>query len=606
MKTPLAAVLLALAAPVAAQQTDSPSTEASGQAPPTAQPDPARSPLVPQAIAQAAPFAPGDLERLLAARPIVNGPLSLDEAVATALRESPVVRGAKEEVEAALGRLNAARAERKPMLSANTFLSGGSLPNIVESPQLPVARMIMGLPRGAYFDQNLMLMAPLLTGGRLKALVRQAQAGREASQAELEGQRQEIALLTRTAYREVQARRALVEVQQARLRENEEQLRLDRIRAQEGKIPPFFVLRQEAEVAATQQELTNAARDVGLSLLQLRTVMGVHPTSAFTIPGALEYQPSADFLARLTGAPSATGGAALSPTSPGTAALSSAVPGVSTPQAPAPTTGSTAPGVAAPGTSLPGAPAPDVGSTVPPASTSGASASSGSASGVSASPPATSGIPSGLGALLRVAERGRPELRAVGLRISGAELETSAIGAAYKPQVNAFVMGDMGQSGGFGSSRGSSRFGGVTFGIAASVPLYTGGRRSAAIQSAQAARRRLEREREQVALEVAQSVSGAFLNLNAGEQNILTAQAALRSAQEDYRVARIRYEAGRSIIVEVLDALATRVRAESNLVQALFGYNVARDQLLRAVGVLDPASPAASVTPSATPIAPSR
>lgn len=597
-----AAVLLALAAPGAAQQPSSQAGETPSLTPPTTQPDPASAPLVPQAVPQvmpqAVPFAPGDLERLLATRPVVNGPLSLDEAVATALRESPVLRGAEEEVEAALGRLNAARAERKPMLSANTFLSGGSLPNIVESPQLPIARMIMGLPRGAYFDQNLMLMAPILTGGRLRALVRQAQAGREASQAELEGQRQEIALLARTAYREVQARRALVDVQQARLRENEEQLRLDRIRAEEGKIPPFFVLRQEAEVAATRQELTNAARDVELSLLQLRTVMGVNPASNFSIPGTLEYQPSVDFIARLSGAASTTGGSALNVATPNTPVptLPEAVnSGVSSPQVPAPATGSTASSASAPG-----APAPDVGSTVPPASTSGASTSSGSASPL----PNASGISSGLSALLRVAERGRPELRAAGLRIAGAELETSAIGAAYKPQVNAFVMGDIGQSGGFGSSRGGSRFGGVTFGVAASIPLYTGGRRSAAIQSAQAARRRLQSEREQVALEVAQSVNGALLNLNAWEQNIPTAQAALRSAQEDYRVARIRYEAGRSIAVEVLDALATRVRAESNLVQALFGYNVARDQLLRAVGVLDFAAPTAILTAPASSSAP--
>lgn len=558
---------------------------------------------------------PGSLERLLAARPVVGGTLSLEDAVTTALRESPVVRGAAEEVEAALGRLNAARAERKPMLSANTFLSGGSLPNIVESPQLPVARMIMGLPRGAYFDQNLMLMAPLYTGGRLKTLVRQAAALRNASQAEMEGQRQEIVLLTRTAYREVQARRALVEVQQARLRENQEQLRLDRIRAEEGKIPPFFVLRQEAEVAATQQELTNAERDVELSLLQLRTVMGVSPASNFSVPGALEYQPSADFLARLSGATSAMGGSALNATHPNATAPANpnaATSGASSPQVPAPASGSTASGVAVPGSEVPGvqtppssaAPAgvtapststPATGSTVPPASTLGSSTSNASTSNATASMSqmGAAGLPASLSTLLRVAERGRPELRAAGLRVSGAELESTAISAAYRPQVNAFVMGDIGQSGGFGSNRGSSRFGGITFGVAASIPLYTGGRRSAATQTAEAARRRLERERERVALEVAQGVNAAYLNMGAAEQNILTAQAALRSAQEDYRLARIRYEAGRSIIVEVLDALATRVRAESNVVQALFGYNVARDQLLRAVGVLDVAAPQA-------------
>jgi outer membrane protein len=546
---PLAVALLAmwwaLAAPVAAQISSAqPSSEPSNTtqtAPPTSAPSatPIPTPPIPATPApQTAPptssptasqswpatqplVAASELERLLAARPVVNGTLTLDQAVATALRESPVVRGAAEEVEAALGRLNMARAERRPLLSANTFLTGGTLGNIVESPQIAMSSALMSVPRGPFFDQNLTLMAPLYTGSRLRTLVRQAATLRDASQAELEGQRQEVALLTRTAYREVQARRALVEVQRARLRENEEQLRLDRIRAEEGKIPPFFVLRQEAEVAATQQELTNAAHDVELSLLQLKTVMGISPASAIEVPGVLEYQPSADVIARLGGTTALMAPSSSVLTAPG--ASTSAIPAISTP----------------------------------------------------------TGVPADLGALLRVAERRRPELRAATLRITGAELETAAMGQAYRPQVNAFVMGDVMKM------RGESVSGGTTFGVAASIPIFTGGRRGAAIQTAQAERRRLERERERIALEVAQGVNAAYLNLRAAEQNITTAQVALRSAQEDYRVARIRYEAGKSIIVEVLDALAARVRAESNVVQALYGYNVARDQLLRAVGVVN-------------------
>jgi len=452
------------------------------------------------------------LEQLLAARPLLKQTLSLSEAVTIALRESPVVRGAVEETKAALGQLNAARAEKRPTLSANTFLSGGSISNIVESPSATSGGMIMNLPRGSYFDQNLMLMAPLYTGGRLNTLVTQARALHDASQADLESQRQEIALLVRTAYHEIQARRALVEVQQARLRENQEQLRLDRVRADEGKIPPFYVQRSEAEVAAAQQEIVNTTRDVELSLLQLKTVMGVHPASQIEVGGALEYQPSAALFAQLTG---------------------------------------TSPDVAAP------------------ISNSQMEVAS-----------AASVLPPELSALLFLAERTRPELRAASFRVTGAKAEATAVGQAYRPQVNAFMMGDVFKS------RGQSSTAGTTFGVAASIPIFTGGRKSAAQQIAQAQSRVQQQARERVLLEVAQSVNAAFLNLRAAEQNITTVQTALVAAREDYRVARVRYEAGKSIPVEVLDALAARTRAASNQVQALYEWNVARDQLLRAVGVI--------------------
>ena len=55
--------------------------------------------------------------------------------------------------------------------------------------------------------------------------------------AELEGVRQEVALMTRTAYREALARRALIDVAQAVVAENQERLRIDRARAEAGAIP---------------------------------------------------------------------------------------------------------------------------------------------------------------------------------------------------------------------------------------------------------------------------------------------------------------------------------------------------------------------------------
>lgn len=433
----------------------------------------------------------GEMELLFADRPIINETLTVERAVEIALKESPMIRGATAEVEAAQGRLAAARSEGRPMVSANLFAAKSTIPTIIESPQTVQPSMIMSLPEGRFIDGNLMVMYPLFTSGRIKAMTQQAAALRNASQSELEAQRQEVALLTRIAFREAQARRALVEVQESRLRENEEQLRIDRVRAEEGKIPAFFVLRSEAEVAQTNQELTNARRDVELSLVQLQTVMGVNPASQIEIKEALTYEPSPAANSQLVQA--------------------------------------------------------DV---------------------------------SDVNALLRLAQRQRPELQASQQRIIATQAESSSIRAEYRPQINAFGSADAMKM------QGERRTTGTSFGVVASMSIFNGGQKKARVATAEAERQREEAQRQRVLLQVGQEVQTSVLNLRASEQNITTAQAALRSAQEDYRLARVRYEAGRSTLVEVLDALATRVRAESNLVQALFEYNTSRDQLLRAVGTI--------------------
>lgn len=448
--------------------------------------------------------SPGRLEKLLAARPVVSQKLTIDQAVEIALKESPVVRGAQEEVQAAIGRVNVARAETRPWLSANGFASGGSESNIASSASATQPQMIMGLPRGAFADGNLMLMYPLYTGGRLSAMIRQAAPLRDASRSDFDTHRQDIALMTRMAYREAVARQSLVTVAESRLKDSQERLRIDLEKYNQGAIPLVTVRRDEAEVAAAQQEVTNARRDVELSLVQLKTVMGVSPASNLDLTGANDYQPSADLLKRLIA------------TSPSTLPVAGQSPTLS----------------------------PE------------------------------------LAALLRVAERQRPELHASKERLKGAQAETSLARSGFQPQVNLFAMGDAMKS------KGSDPFVGATFGVTASIPLYNGGQQRARIQTAEAERRKQEQEQNRIALQIAQEVSNAYLNLRAAEQNIQTARSAQTAAEEGYRVAVQRFEAGRSVQVEVLDALAARTQAANSVVQALFQYTVAQDQLLRAIGQL--------------------
>jgi outer membrane protein TolC len=504
------------------------------------------------------------LDQILAQRPVVTGPLSLDQAVATALRDSPVVRGAAEEVEADLGRLDAARAQTRPQLSLTSFGTGGSEPNVYTTTDPVRPTNLFVVPRGTFFDQNATLMLPLYTGGRLRALVRQAAAGRGSASADLEAVRQEVALMTRTAFRDVLARRALIDVARAVVTANQEQLRVDQSRFQAGAIPEFYLRRDEAALASAQQQLTNAQRDADLSLAQLKTVIGVHPDSPLEPAGSLAFEPAAAAIERLMGrtsppAPPLQGEGGLFPW--GGSRFSATPPPQKGEEASAP---------------LPGADRP-----APP------SLAGKGAGGLGPAPLAASGTPSTAppslveryrSRLLALAERQRPELRAARLRVDEAAAGVSVARSASLPQVGIAAMGDL------MTGDHSPTFGGTSFGLTASLPLFDAGLRRADRRTAEADRRHREADYEKTALDMAQQVTAALLSLGAAEQNVATAQAGARAAEAEYGAALQRYQAGRGILVEALDALAARTHAQTDVIQALYDYTVAQDQLRRAVG----------------------
>lgn len=432
---------------------------------------------------------------------VVNGALTIDQCVAIALRESPLVRGAGAEADAAAAKVRAAQAEMRPWLSANLFVSGGSEKNIISTPAGSEPSMLMGLPANGFLDQNLLLMLPLYTGGKLQAMVRAAAAAHAASAQDLAVQRLDVAQTTRDAYREILARRALVLVARSRLDEDVERLRIDELKLRQGSAALVTVRRDEADRAEAEQEVTNVQRDADLALIQLTTVMGVDPASSIGLSEPADV---------------------LSDTDPAAALLKQ--------------------------------------------------------DGSTAAPQAGAGLPPEVAGLLALAERQRPEMLAAAARIASARADTSAARSEFGPQVSLFAMGDIAEQ------HAVAGFAGATYGVVASLPLYNGGQRRARVEAMQAQQRKQQEYQSQIELQVAQEVQSAVLKLRAAKQDVRTAQAGVLAAQEGYRVALERYSAGRSVLVELLDALATRTRAEAAVVQSRYEYGVALDQLLRAVG----------------------
>jgi outer membrane protein TolC len=114
--------------------------------------------------------------------------------------------------------------------------------------------------------------------------------------------------------------------------------------------------------------------------------------------------------------------------------------------------------------------------------------------------------------------------------------------------------------------------------------LFNGFRDYANLRSArfnvETFRANYENIRNKVALEVRQ----AFLDKERSRDALELAGESVAAAQEDVNLAREKYNLGAATILEVLDAEVSLKQAQTNLVQALFDYNLAVSRLEKAMG----------------------
>jgi len=86
--------------------------------------------------------------------------------------------------------------------------------------------------------------------------------------------------------------------------------------------------------------------------------------------------------------------------------------------------------------------------------------------------------------------------------------------------------------------------------------------------------------RQQIAKEVNQSA----LMLAAAEKGVEASRKGLEQSEEEFRIVKERFEAGRGIQVEILDAQVSLTRARFNAVAALAEYHTALAMWVRATG----------------------
>jgi outer membrane protein TolC len=87
--------------------------------------------------------------------------------------------------------------------------------------------------------------------------------------------------------------------------------------------------------------------------------------------------------------------------------------------------------------------------------------------------------------------------------------------------------------------------------------------------------------KDSVSLEVRQ----AYLSMKEAEKRIETSQVAVAKADEDFKIAQVRYSAGVGTNLDVIDAQLALAQAKTNYIQALYDYNTSKAKLDKAMGV---------------------
>ena len=415
----------------------------------------------------------------LGAQEVVNQPLTMQQAVDLALKYNPMIAGAQAMSDAADARVAMTKAMNRPVLSASVGATTATMSMIFNTPPNVMPSANLMFPGDNSTNGQLMLMAPLYTGGRLSSQIRASQHALVAATSDRDGVTLDVILGVKLAYLDCLLAKSETDVYQKYVSEEEERVRIAEAALAEGKIAKYDLLRNQADLARAQQQLIAAQRDLAVAVINLRAAIGINQDSDIAL---------ADTLAS----------------------------------------------------------------------------------------PATDNRTAG--ELTEYARSHRPDVAATAARVAAARATKDVAKSAYRPQLY------LNAAQGFTSVSGGENESGYSVGVVAGIPILDGGLRHAAVREAEAEMSAVLKDEEKVTLTIQQEVRVAMADVDAAAKRASLSDAAVSQAEEDYRVIKLRYEAGKAINVEVLDALAILVEAQTARLAAIYDENAARVKLARAIG----------------------
>ncbi len=166
-------------------------------------------------------------------------------------------------------------------------------------------------------------------------------------------------------------------------------------------------------------------------------------------------------------------------------------------------------------------------------------------------------------------------------RVKAAESEKRAAAGEGRPSLELDAnYGDIGQQP--QSSHG-------TFTVAAKlrIPIFQGGRVRDRVMEEDAHLRRQQAQLEDTRARIYYEIQATFLDLKSADDRVQVAKSALDLAQEQIKEIKDRFSAGVANTVEVVQGQESLARASDDYIASIYGYNLAKGALARAMGVAE-------------------
>lgn len=187
------------------------------------------------------------------------------------------------------------------------------------------------------------------------------------------------------------------------------------------------------------------------------------------------------------------------------------------------------------------------------------------------------------------ARSNRPDVLMADYQVAIAEAGVQQAKAGYMPKVSAQASKSWAGEDPFGSDETDKRYGqnnNWTAGVVLSWDIWDNNVTQSKVNQSKAAVAKAEAAAENTRQSGDLEVRTAYLNLKAAEKSINTTQVAVDKAQEDYKIAQVRYAAGVGTNLDVMDAEEKLAQAQTNYYTALYNYNSSKAALDKAMGIM--------------------